>query len=230
MPPTTRADLRDIDWSVMDTALIDMDGVLLDLHFDDRFWGEWVPQHYAQLRGLGDGEARRILGDAYRRHLGTLKWYCVDHWSAELGLDIMALKRARRRHIRLRPGAVDFLRRLKRLGKRRILVSNAHRAAIDLKLEHSGLNAHLDEVCCSHQLGLAKEQPGFWQRFFARYRVAPDSSLLIDDNEAVLANAAKTPIAALLTVAQPSSAAAPRDTGRFVDGGDLRRLFPLISV
>ena len=41
-----------IDWSAIDTVLLDMDGTLLDLHFDNHFWQHHLPRRLAELRGL----------------------------------------------------------------------------------------------------------------------------------------------------------------------------------
>ncbi len=37
-----------IDWEHIDTVLVDMDGTLLDLAFDNFFWLELLPEHYAR--------------------------------------------------------------------------------------------------------------------------------------------------------------------------------------
>ena len=41
-----------LPWSDIDTVLLDMDGTLLDLHFDNHFWLEHLPQRYAELHGV----------------------------------------------------------------------------------------------------------------------------------------------------------------------------------
>jgi putative hydrolase of the HAD superfamily len=41
-----------IDWSRIDTVLLDMDGTLLDLRFDNWFWQELIPSRYAAAHGL----------------------------------------------------------------------------------------------------------------------------------------------------------------------------------
>jgi putative hydrolase of the HAD superfamily len=81
-----------IDWNAIDTVLLDMDGTLLDLHFDNHFWQEHVPVRYAERHGLPHAEARSRLTDIYRAKAGTLDWYCVDFWTRELQLDIARLK------------------------------------------------------------------------------------------------------------------------------------------
>ena len=77
-----------IDWNAVDAVFLDMDGTLLDLHFDNHFWLEHVPRRYGEARGISLADSKKLLLTRYRDIEGTLDWYCVDHWSRELGLDI----------------------------------------------------------------------------------------------------------------------------------------------
>lgn len=97
-----------IDWHSVDTVLLDMDGTLLDLEFDNWFWQKHVPECYARQQGLDRAEADRIIHDWITSHLGTLNWYCLDFWTAELGLEIARLKREAGDRIAVRPGADTF--------------------------------------------------------------------------------------------------------------------------
>ncbi|MEW8046495.1 MAG: haloacid dehalogenase, partial [Candidatus Thiodiazotropha sp.] len=81
-----------IDWNQIDIVMLDMDGTLLDLHFDNHFWLEHVPSRYAEAKGIPLEQARDELLARYKSVEGTLEWYCVDHWSRELELDIALLK------------------------------------------------------------------------------------------------------------------------------------------
>ncbi|MFL6711464.1 MAG: haloacid dehalogenase, partial [Sulfurifustis sp.] len=47
-----------IIWHRVDTVLLDMDGTLLDLHFDNHFWQEYVPQRFAERHGVDVATAR----------------------------------------------------------------------------------------------------------------------------------------------------------------------------
>ncbi len=48
-----------IDWDNIDTVLLDMDGTLLDLAFDNWFWQRHVPEQYALSRCLDYAGAAR---------------------------------------------------------------------------------------------------------------------------------------------------------------------------
>jgi HAD superfamily hydrolase (TIGR01509 family) len=173
-------------WQHIDTVLIDLDGTLLDLSFDNWFWLERVPHAYALAKGLDPEAARAQLGPMYEAHEGTLSWYCIDHWSRELALDIRALKRAEGRRIGWLPGARDWLESLGRAGKRRIIVTNAHPDTFQIKDERTGVSRHVDGFVSSHRVGAAKEDPRFWRDLDAHLQFDRDRSLFVDDTLSVL--------------------------------------------
>lgn len=49
----------DIAWQEVDTVLLDMDGTLLDLAFDNYFWQTLVPEHGGRPRPQFAGGERR---------------------------------------------------------------------------------------------------------------------------------------------------------------------------
>lgn len=81
-----------IDWSILETVFLDMDGTLLDLHFDNYFWLQHLPLRYAQHHGLSPEDARNTLIPMIMAERGSLNWYCTDYWSNRLNLDITSLK------------------------------------------------------------------------------------------------------------------------------------------
>ena len=102
-----------LPWSEIDTVLLDMDGTLLDLRFDNYFWAEFLPERYAERHGLTPERASAVLRSKLLAKQGTLEWYCTDFWTRELSLDIAAMKRETREHVRFLPGAEAFLRALR---------------------------------------------------------------------------------------------------------------------
>jgi len=204
-----------IDWSTIDTVLLDMDGTLLDLHFDNHFWLEHVPKRYAQAKGLDLEAATEELMGRYQAVAGTLDWYCVDHWSRELGLDIVMLKQEVSHLIALHPHVLEFLDALAAADKRRVLVTNAHQKALALKLDKTPLGDHLDRLLCAHDFGLPKEHGDFWDRLREVEPFDPARTLFVDDSLSVLRAAADYGIHWLLAIERPDSRQPAKDMAEF---------------
>ena len=194
-----------IDWNAIDTVLLDMDGTLLDLHFDNYFWTQHMPRRYAETHNVDETRARAELTERIMREHGSLTWYSVDYWSEQLNLDIAALKREIKHMIAVRPHVVDFLSRLHEGPQQVLLVTNAHRKSLEIKLAHTGIDTWFDAIVVSHDLEAAKEDYRFWHHLHALHPFDPRRTLLIDDTESVLQAAQDYGIAHLLTLMQPDS-------------------------
>lgn len=215
-----------IDWNYIDTVLLDMDGTLLDLHYDNHFWLEHVPRRYAEARGLALDAARAELRERYRRVEGTLDWYCVDYWSEQLGLDIPLLKQEVEHLIAVHPHVIDFLAALRARDKHLVLVTNAHGKALALKLRRTPIGEYFDALVCSHDLGLPKEHVEFWDRLHATQPFARASTLLVDDSLPVLRAARTWEMEQLLAVKRPDSKLPEKDAGEFRAIADFRDIMP----
>ncbi|GGX87284.1 hydrolase [Litchfieldella qijiaojingensis] len=204
-----------IDWRVIDTVLLDMDGTLLDLHFDSHFWLEHLPKRYVELHHLDDVTQDEVRARIIREQ-GTLNWYSLAYWSRELGVDVLALKREVQHLIGLRSDALDFLKWLKRAHPRVVLATNADRESLALKLPLTGLEDYLDAVVSSADVGVAKEAPEFWFALQELEPFDPERTLFIDDNQAVLECAREFGIRFLLGIKQPDSTRPERELEEFI--------------
>ena len=205
----------ELPWSEIDTVLLDMDGTLLDLHFDNHFWLEHLPQRYAEHHGISRAMADLQLQPLFAEHAGTLNWYCLDFWSRELKLSVRELKCEVAELIALRPDAEAFLAALRSSGKRVLLITNAHRDSLSLKLERIELATYFERLISSHDYGFAKESPQFWSALQQDSAFNPARSLFIDDSLPVLRSAGRFGVAHLLAVRQPDSRQGPKDTEEF---------------
>jgi 5'-nucleotidase len=194
-----------IDWKKIDTVLLDMDGTLLDLNFDNHFWKEFVPLKYAQQKDLSVDAAKQALEPQFKSMEGTLEWYCLDYWSEVLQLDIAGLKAEISGLIAVLPHVTEFLEKLQQSSQRVLLVTNAHRDSLGLKMEKTCLQPFFDDIISSHDLGFPKENPGFWPLLQQQQAFDKQTTLLIDDSLAVLNSARQFGIAHLISVSKPDS-------------------------
>lgn len=213
-----------LPWRDIDTVLLDMDGTLLDLHYDNHFWLEHLPQRYADLHGVSRAMAELEMAPLFENNAGTLNWYCLDFWSAELKLPLRELKKETADLISLRPDAETFLAAIKQAGKRVIMITNAHRDSLSLKMERVQLAPYFERMISSHDYGFPKENPQFWDALHADILFEPSRSLFIDDTLPILRSAQKFGIAHLLAVSEPDSRKGPKDTEEFAALGDYREL------
>jgi HAD superfamily hydrolase (TIGR01509 family) len=204
-----------VDWTAIDTVLLDMDGTLLDLRFDNWFWQELIPSRYAAANGLSQAETQGLLAPKFIEVKGTLQWYCIEYWTRELRLDIRSIKREALSRVSFLPGAQAFLSKLKDSGKRRVLVTNAHPATLGLKNEHVALTQYFDAYYSAHPFAYPKEDAAFWPRLAAEERFQPQRTLFVDDSLAVLNAARDFGIGWLRAVRRPDSGQPPQHTGEY---------------
>lgn len=195
--------------------MLDMDGTLLDLAFDNHMWLTLVPEAYAERHGVTSDEAHERLGHWYRRLAGTLDWYCLDHWSERLDLDVLALHRQHRARIDFLPGAREFLEAVVRQDVRVVMVTNSHQDTLSLKAEMTGLTIYFDEIYTSHDLGHAKEERAYWEKVEAVESFDPETTLFVDDNTSVLESAERYGLSNLLHVTRPDTSRPARTHGAF---------------
>ena len=207
-PPESAANI--IPWDRVDTVLLDMDGTLLDLAFDNEFWLDTVPAHYARVHGVEARDARAELRARYDAIEGSLDWYSIDHWSRELDLDIRSLKRTQRHLIRYLPKAKQFLCWLRDCSKRVFLVTDAHPFTLEVKLAQTNLDEHVDWMVSSHRLDTPKATNDFWERLLAAQQFDPERTLLIEDSLNVLKAAVDFGVAMPLAIRSPDSRHPPR--------------------
>ena len=213
-----------LDWQEIQTVFLDMDGTLLDLHFDNHFWLEHVPKRFAERHNLSIHKAKQALLTRYHAIEGTLNWYCIDHWSDALDLDIAELKKELEHLISIHPNVPEFLGALRQSGRRAVIVTNAHQKSLALKMEKTQLEGYFDQIVCAHDLGLPKEDQKFWEALQKIEPFKPERTLLVDDSHAVLKSARDYGIAHLLAVHQPDTQAEPKVPGEFralLNFGDL---------
>ena len=201
-----------IDWQSIDDVLLDMDGTLLDLHYDATFWLKNVHSIVASLTGESEEEIRHRFHEELKKHEGTLAWYCTDYWAEFFGIDLIEAKKQLAHLIRFRPHARQFLTALKPLPLRTLIATNAHPDVIRLKLDVVPLGAMVDGIVSSHQYGVAKEHPNFWTALFEDYSIDPNRAVFMDDSPKVLDAADRAGVREVVEIRHPNLSEPPRTT------------------
>lgn len=204
-----------LDWSRIDDVLLDMDGTLLDRHFDNFFFEEELPRRYAALHALTFGEARDRLMAMYRSVEGELAWTDLDYWTKRVGIDVVAMHKELDHMIGFLPGAEEFLRHLRRLGKRVTIVTNAHSTGVSVKVAKTGLDRYVNRIVDAFEVGYLKMRPEYWPNCQHLLGFDPSRSLFMDDDEGCLMAAKEFGVAHLVHSAKSSSQLPPSPLSRF---------------
>ena len=166
----------------IECLLIDMDGVILDNAYDNDFWQNQIPEVIADSKSIAFDDAKRLAIQIFNYKKNTKDWYDVDYWSNMLNIDIEAQKRSEKSfsRISLYDGVIDTLSILKNKTKM-ILITNAHRKTLNIKLEKYNLTPYFDEMVCAHELNYVKEDIQLWYMLRSKYKLDYEKTLLVED-------------------------------------------------
>ena len=215
-----------LDWNDIDTVLLDMDGTILDRHFDDHFWLEHVPKSWSKRNHTTLEYAKEHLYSLFRSQENTLNWTDLDYWSDRLKLDIPVLKQEIEHLIAVHPFVIEFLLFLKHTGKTVWLVTNAHSKTLDLKMKNTRIGPYFDGIISAHQVGLPKEDVRFWGKLQDFISYKPERTLLGEDSETNLKTAESFSIRYLIYISRYSSKIEPHQSERFTTIDYFNRLIP----
>jgi putative hydrolase of the HAD superfamily len=193
------------EWDKISWVLLDMDGTLLDLCFDDTLWRIAVPRAYAEHHQISEAEARHTIITIAEAAYGKLEWYCLDYWRDQVGFDIRPIKAELAHLIGFRNGALAFLKWLKHHNKQVVLATNAHPDSIALKDLHTDLSQWVDIIMDAHSAKAAKESPDYWHWLQGKTNYIGTQTLFIDDNDHILDAAAEAGIGHCIGVKTPNS-------------------------
>ena len=162
--------------------LVDMDGVILDNTYDNNFWQNQIPGVISKNKNISFEDAKRLAVQIFNYKKNTKEWYDVDYWSNMLNVDIEAEKRSSISfdRIQLYEGVTETLNKLKN-NFRLILITNAHRKTLNIKLEKYDLNPYFEKMICAHELHYVKENIQLWYMLKSRFKLDYTKTLLIED-------------------------------------------------
>jgi 5'-nucleotidase len=204
-----------LNWDGIDDVLIDMDGTLLDRHFDNVFFEEELPRRYAAKHGLSFEASRDELMGMYKSVEGELAWTDLQYWTNRVGIDVVAMHHELKHMIGFLPGAEEFLAAVRRKGKRITVLTNAHRSGVAVKSAKTGLDHYVDRIVDAFEVGYLKMRSEYWPACRSLVGFDPNRSLYVDDDETCLAAARQYGVGAIIHSAKSSSQLAPVRSTQF---------------
>lgn len=215
------------DWRGIDTVILDMDGTILDLHYDNVVWNQLVPEAYAEQHALSLEAARQKLFEHMANIRGTIQFYSFDYWQQFTSLDLVSIHRQAQNLVAFRVGAEPFLQWLKQMGKQSIVATNADRRSLMVKNEQLNLSEAVDITVSSHDYGYPKEDARFWQQLTEQYPLDYARCIFVDDNASVLDSAQRAGIKQVFSVPTPDSQRPPLPPGDYASVDDFRTWFQI---
>lgn len=194
-----------VNWAEIDDVLLDMDGTLLDRHFDNFFFEEELPRRYATLHGLPFEASRDRLMAMYRSVEGELAWTDLHYWTERVGIDVVAMHKELDGLIGFLPGAEPFLTEVRRRGKRITILTNAHASGVAVKTAKTGLDRYVDRIVDAAEVGYLKMRSEYWPACQKLVGFDPTRALFVDDDEGCLRAAQRFGLAQIVHSAKSSS-------------------------
>tara|TARA_Y100000768_G_scaffold352301_1_gene303801 strand:- start:9919 stop:10596 length:678 start_codon:yes stop_codon:yes gene_type:complete len=166
----------------IECLLIDMDGVILDNTYDNNFWQNHIPNVLSEKKNISFKDAKCLAVQIFNYKKNSKDWYDLDYWSNMLGIDIEAEKKSEESlsKIKLYDNVTDTLSELKK-NIRLILITNAHRKTLNIKLDKYNIEPYFDAMVCSHELNYVKEDIQLWYMLRSEYRLNYDKTVLVED-------------------------------------------------
>lgn len=195
----------ELNWQDIDTVLLDMDGTLLDKHFDDTFWQSYVIEKYAEKNCLSYKGAQTFCDEKFKEAFNGHDWTQTTYWSSTFGLDIIALQNELSHLIKALPSTIYFLNFLRSNDKKVIMVTDSDLPSLQLKLKQVNIREYFQHFFHSTSMGIAKTELDFWPSLHKKYNFDPIRTLFVDDRDNILQIASDFGIKHIVAMASPSS-------------------------
>ena len=183
--------------AALEAVLFDLDDTLLDRAGAYarlcRHWYRTLPRD-----GRPADEERFVARMAAWDQAGRAKHECYGSllrlWPgcfADVPTAIAAHRRLLPEFVTLDPRTRELLVRLRRDGMRSAVVTNGTSASQRPKLRTTGIDALVDAIAVSEEVGVAKPEPGIFRHALAAIAADPATTLFVGDNPAADIGGAK---------------------------------------
>ena len=177
------------------TAILsDLDGVILDLAYDIKFWELWLPEQVANQTNKSVEETKAEIKAEIDIQRGTLNFYDLNYWDDLLNVDCMQIFKEKTERCSYLGGSYEALQRLSTLKNPKYILTNGDPRIQEYKAETQNFLEFFDSIFYSMHVGYPKESKEFWA--LARHNLNLDfeDTIFIDDDFKVATAAAKAGI------------------------------------
>ena len=177
------------------TAILsDLDGVILNLDYDIKFWESWLPEHVANQSNQNLEEIKIKIQAEIDTQRGTLNFYDLNYWDDLLNVDCMEIIREQEEKCSFLEGSYKALQRLSTLKNPKYILTNGDPRIQEYKAETQNFLEFFNSIFYSMHVGYPKESKEFWA--LARHNLNLDfeDTIFIDDDLKVVTAAAKAGI------------------------------------
>ena len=177
------------------TAILsDLDGVILDLAYDKKFWELWLPEQVTRQTNKSIEEAKAEIMTEIDIQRGTLNFYDLNYWDDLLNVDCMQIFQEKEERCSYLAGSYEALQRLSTLKNPKYILTNGDPRIQEYKAETQNFLEFFDSIFYSMHAGYPKESKEFWA--LARHNLNLDfeDTIFIDDDLKVVTAAAKAGI------------------------------------
>ena len=165
--------------------LLDLDGTLLDLAYDNYVWMGRIPDSRSRP-SLSIPEAQAAIAPKFRAWAGKLEWYSIDSGARTGARHRPGASRGGAGRLAARAHSAVSSSALPRRGKRLALMTNAHPSILEIKHARTGVLDLPRRRLHLARLRRPKEDPWVLGSGRAAERGDPARTLFVDDSAAVL--------------------------------------------
>ena len=177
------------------TAILsDLDGVILDLAYDKKFWELWLPEQVTRQTNKSIEEAKAEIMTEIDIQRGTLNFYDLNYWDDLLNVDCMQIFQEKEERCSYLAGSYEALQRLSTLKNPKYILTNGDPRIQEYKAETQNFLEFFDSIFYSMHAGYPKESKEFWALARHNLNLEFEDAIFIDDDLKVVSAAAKAGI------------------------------------
>ena len=174
------------------TAILsDLDGVILDLNYDMKFWQSWLPEHVANQTNQSIEETQAEIQAEINKQRGTLNFYNLNYWDDFLNVDCIQIIKEKEEKCSYLEGSHEALQRLSALKNPKHILTNGDPRVQEYKAQSQDFRRFFDSIFYSMRAGYPKEQKEFWALARHNLNLCFEDAMFIDDGYNVVTAAVK---------------------------------------